>query len=216
MPATRHPAARGGAIVPPATVRFLPDRSALETDLVPPAPAADRLRRELDRAEQRFVARVAGAGGIAAWRADMAGAFAAARPAPPASRARSAGLVVALLDGVVRDRCWLAVEQGDPVDLPGWTDLWRHLARHALRPYRAEPLFLLAWTLWRSGDRVTAGLVTAMVGREDPTHRAGGMLAEVVRLRLDPARVSPLCGRRPTVRPTVPVPPARATRIGRR
>jgi Domain of unknown function (DUF4192) len=180
----------------PATsfLSLLPDRAALAAELAPPAPTVGRLRRELDRAEQRFVGRVAAAGGIVAWRAEVSTDLAAARAGSPSgrSRSRSARLVVALLDGVVRDRGWLAVERGGPAGLPGWADLWRHLARHALPPYRAEPLYLLAWTVWRSGDRVTAGLVNAMVAGEDPAHRAAALLDQVLRLRLDPRRVPPL------------------------
>ena len=198
--AARRGARHGRDMPVTSFLSLLPDRAALAAELAPPAPTVGRLRRELDRAEQRFVGRVVAAGGIAAWRAEASADLAAARAAPPSgrSRSRSAGLVVALLDGVVRDRCWLAVERGGPAGLPGWADLWRHLACHALPPYRAEPLFLLAWTVWRSGDRVTAGLVNAMVAGEDPAHRAAGLLDQVLRLRLDPARVPPLSNPRPS------------------
>jgi len=168
-----------------AGLRVLPDRGAVRAEHAPVG-TIGRLRRELDRAEQRVVAAVASDGGIGPWRRQVDRRFLVARDALAASRlsrAQTAALVVSLVDPAVRDRCWERVEAGPDQE---WLALWRHLARRALPPYRAEPLFLLGWTAWRRGDGITAGVAVEGVLAEDPCHRAGGMLLELLRAGTDP------------------------------
>lgn len=139
----------------------------------------------LERAELQFVARVVRDGGIGPWRQLAAARFRTAREAVTRSRlsrSETASLIVALADHEVRDGCWVRFEQDRH---PGWVSLWRHLAAHALPPYRAEPLFLLAWSAWRSGDPILARTAVDAVRAEDPGHRAAAMLDRMLAAGLD-------------------------------
>jgi hypothetical protein len=82
-----------------------------------------------------------------------------------------------------------------------WLPLWRHLVRHALPPFRAEALFLLAWSCWRDGRAALAVAAADVLLAEEPSHRAGGMLAILLRAEVPRAAVIPLIvtrvGRRP-------------------
>ena len=176
-----------------AGLRVLADPAAVAADLAPPSGAAPRLRRHLERAEARFVTQVAEQGGIGPWRQAVEGRFETAGErivTPRVSRAETAGLVVALVDRAVRDRCWERVEGGAD---ERWLALWRHLARHAVTPYRVEPLFLFGWTAWRRGEGISARVAVQCALEEDPEHRASGMLAELLRAGADP-RTLPLLG----------------------
>jgi hypothetical protein len=186
------------AIARRAGLRALTDPAAVAADLAPPSGAAPRLRRHLERAETRFVAQVADQGGIGPWREDVDARFETASDRlarSRVSRAETAALVVALADRAVRDRCWEWVESGahEP-----WLSLWRHLARHAIAPYRVEPLFLFAWTAWRRGDGISARVAVGCALQEDPEHRASGMLAELLRSGIDPRTLPLLTGAGPT------------------
>lgn len=154
--------------------------------------AAPRLRASLHRADQRFVAEVVRDGGIGPWREELDGRFLAARTALRQCRlssAETASLVVALTDLPTRDRCWARVETDGPGD---WLPLWRHLLRHALPPYRAEVLFLFAWTAWRQGSGVSASTAVGVLLAEEPAHRAGGMLATLLHAGVGSSAVLPL------------------------
>lgn len=155
-----------------------------------------RLSRALEQAETLFVARVAQDGGIDPWRRLTEARFLHARRrlarAGRLSSADSAALIVALVDVVMRDRCWLQVESDrDPV----WTGIWLHLARRALPPYRAEPLFLLAWSAWRSGDPGLARRAVDAALIEEPGHVAATMLATLLRTGADPSVLPALSDR---------------------
>jgi hypothetical protein len=154
--------------------------------------AARRLSADLNRAEQRLVVEVVRSGGIGPWRRAAQSRFLAARTAVRArrlSRAETAGLVVALVDLPTRDRCWQRVERDGPHE---WVALWQHLVRHALPPFRAEALFLLAWSQWRRGDVSSARAAADVLLAEDPTHRAGGMVALMLRAGVPASAVVPL------------------------
>lgn len=152
-------------------------------DLAPGAAGVDRLRRALERAEIDFVAAVVADGGIEPWRRRVEGRFRAARDAlgrSGVSRAESAALAVALVDGPVRDRCCRLVDT-DPDHR--WLALWRHLADRTLPPYRTEPLFLLAWTAWRRGDVAAARSAAGRAQLQEPGHKPSALLAAVLRTR---------------------------------
>jgi hypothetical protein len=159
--------------------------------------AAPRLRAGLHRAEQRFVAEVVRDGGIGPWRTRVVSRLCAARDAVRVgrlSRAETASLVVALTDRPTRDRCWELIEQ-DGAD--EWLPLWRHLVRHALPPYRVEVLFLLGWSSWRRGSDALARTAVEAVLAEDRAHRAGHLLATLLRANVPSAAITPLtAGRR--------------------
>lgn len=128
------------------------------------------------------MARVAEDGGIRPWRRLTEARFAHARRclagAGRLSRVDTAALIVALADVVMRDRCWLQLESDRD---PAWTAFWLYLARRALPPYRTEPLFLLAWSAWRSGDAALARRAADEALVEEPGHVAATMLTALLR-----------------------------------
>lgn len=163
--------------------------------------AAPRLRAGLQRAEQRFVAEVVRDGGIGPWRTRVGIRFAAARDAVRGgrlSRTETASLVVALSDRPTRDGCWERVERDGPDE---WLPLWQHLVRHALPPYRTEALFLLAWSSWRRGSGTLAVTAVDAALAEDPAHRAGAMLATLLRADVPSSSVIPLTAGHRSERP---------------
>lgn len=154
------------------------------------------MARALERAETLFVARVAEDGGIAPWRRLTEAHFLEARTVfaktGRLSQADTAALVVALVDVVMRDRCWVQVESDrDPV----WTVFWLRLVRRALPPYRAEPLFLLGWSAWRLGDAVFARRAVEATLVEEPGHVAAAMLTTLLRTGVDPSALPALSDR---------------------
>ena len=148
--------------------------------------ATSRTRKALDEAELQFVARVVADGGIGPWRAAadqrLRTAFATFARQGRLSRRVTASLVVALADQPTRDRCWQLVESRIDVDRRAF---WQHLCRRALPPYQAEPLFLLAWSAWRSGDVRLARAAADDVSRQDPGHRAAAMLLALLWLGVE-------------------------------
>jgi hypothetical protein len=156
-----------------------------------------RIRQALEMAEVLFVARVVDDGGIDRWRVMTEARFLSARQTfarrRRLSRSDSAGLVVALVDPSMRDRCWMLVESRPD---PAWTEFWLHLVHRALPPYRAEPLFLLAWSAWRQRERGLAAQAAAAVLTEDPRHTAATMLRTALRAGLDPSRLPSLAAGR--------------------
>jgi len=144
----------------------------------------------LERAEVRFVTQVVRDGGIGPWREQMTERFSAACSAGAGlSRADTAALVVALADRSVRDLCWLRVEEDRH---PDWVALWWHLARHARPPYRAEPLFLLAWSAWRAGDVGLARDALDAARAADPGHHPAVLLDTMLAARLGPGELPSL------------------------
>lgn len=186
---TRPPDARAGLSV----------AVAVAADLAPPTGATARIRDALERAEGCFVARVVADGGIGSWRRQVLSRFRVARDlvtSSRVSRAETAALVVALLDHVVRDRCWEQVETGADAR---WLALWRHLARNAVTPYRVEPLFLFGWTAWRCGDGASARMAIGCALEDDQRHRASGMLDQMLCAGMDSRLLPSLAaGRRAT------------------
>jgi Domain of unknown function (DUF4192) len=155
--------------------------------------ATTRSRRALEEAERQFVARVVADGGIGPWRAAADSRFATALATfarhGRLSRHVAASLVVALADEPTRDRCWRLVESRVQAD---WPAFWLHLTRRALPPYRAEPLFLLAWSAWRFGELRLARAAADDVLEEDPEHGAGALLRALLWLAVEPDRLPSL------------------------
>jgi Domain of unknown function (DUF4192) len=159
-----------------------------------------RAQQALEDAELRFVARVVADGDIGPWRAAAEPRLRAARESfaryGRLARGVGATLVVALADQPTRDRCWRAIEsQPDP----GWPDFWLHVSRRALPPYRAEPLFLLAWSAWRLDDVRLARAAAGEALTEDPGHRAAAMLLAMLDAGVRPGRLPSLADRPGTV-----------------
>lgn len=146
------------------------------------------------------MSRVVADGGIGPWRRSTEDRFLQARRRLVRSgrlaRVDTAALTVALTDVAVRDRCWLQVESDRD---PAWTVLWRYLSVRALPPYRAEPLFLLAWSAWRSGDRGLACRAVDGTLVEEPGHAAATMLTTLLGFGVAPSAL-PALSERPAAR----------------
>jgi hypothetical protein len=155
-----------------------------------------RLRRALERAEMTFAARIAEDGGIVPWRRLIEVRFLAARETfarrDRLSRTDTAALVLALTDEPTRDRCWVQVEANRD---PAWIGFWLYLARRSLPPYRAEPLFLLAWTAFRLRDAELARAAVDDTLIEEPRHTAASMLQQLVQSDTDPSLLPSLSDR---------------------
>jgi Domain of unknown function (DUF4192) len=189
MQSAGHPPSRSLVDVEPAagSRRRTPSYVGAVPDLGLPAGRRRRRVEALERAETLFVARVAKDGGIGPWRRLTEARFLAARlhhtRTGRLARADTAALVVALADGITRDRCWARMESDRD---PAWIAFWLHLARRATPPYRAEPLFLLAWSAWRSRDFGLARRAVDAALVEDPDHTAARMLCVLLRTGTDP------------------------------
>ena len=166
---------------------------AVLISLAVPITGRRRAQRALARAERHLVARMVTDRGIGPWRARCQRRLEAARRTfsrrGRLSRGLAAAVVVALSDKATRDRCWREVEADRD---PAWPAFWLHLSRHALPPYRAEPLFLLAWTAWRQGDVVLARAAAEATVAEDAGHRGAAMLRALLRLQLESRRLPSL------------------------
>jgi hypothetical protein len=175
---------------PRAAVRVVRHPSAGKdsaADLAVPTRGRPRTRQALEQAEVLFTTRVAQDGGIAPWRRLTEARFLTARQAfgqrGRLSRSDAAALVVALVDESMRDRCWLQVELNHDL---AWIDFWLYLAHRALPPYRAEPLFLLAWSAWRLREPELARSAVDAALVEEPGHRGAAMLRALLRKGVDP------------------------------
>jgi hypothetical protein len=165
-------------------------------DLAVPIGGRRRARQALEQAEVLFTTRVAQDGGIGPWRRLTEARFLTARQAfgrgGRLSRSDTAALVVALIDRSMRDRCWVQVESNHDLD---WIDFWLYLAHRAFPPYRAEPLFLLAWSAWRLGEPELARSAVDAALVEEPGHHAAAMLKALLRNGVDPGLLPPLSDR---------------------
>jgi hypothetical protein len=185
--------------LPPAAARTVRGPSAgrdSAVDLAVPTGGRPRTRQALEQAEVLFTTRVAQDGGIGPWRRLTEARFLTARHAfgrrGRLSRGDTAALVVALIDESIRDRCWVQVESDRDV---AWISFWLYLARRALPPYRAEPLFLLAWSAWRLREPELARSAVNAALVEAPGHRAAAMLKALLRDGVDPGLLPSLSDR---------------------
>lgn len=164
-------------------------------DLAVPNRRKARVQRQLERAEVLLVGQVVREGGMTTWRGQAEERFRVARRTSARgriARTEAVALVVALLDLPVRDQCWLLVEE-DPD--PEWVTLWTHLVQHALPPFRAEPLFLLAWSAWRLGDVSLAVRAVEAARVEEPEHGAAAMLSGILAGGMESAELPSLADR---------------------
>jgi hypothetical protein len=174
-----------------------PDREALRRSLDPvPPPDQAELAAALAAAEAEMVAAAAVAGGRPGWRRSTVELFRTVlrqarervdRYPPHHITTEDLGrLLVGLLDLVVRDGCWRALE----IDASSTAfNLCWELARRAPEPYRAPPLFLLGWVAWRRGDGVLAGLAAERCLAADAEYEAARLLRVVVDRCIPPTRV---------------------------
>lgn len=164
-------------------------------DLAMPNERRKRMQRLTERAEVLFVGEVVRDGGIIPWRRRTEHRITAARDSYALGRlawTETAALVVALIDVPLRDVCARLVED-DPD--PAWLDLWLHLARHAVPPFRTEPLFLLGWTAWHLGDMPLAAAAVVEARRQEPAHRPSALLARLLARAINPSNRTPAAHR---------------------
>ncbi|MFN2560317.1 MAG: DUF4192 domain-containing protein [Jatrophihabitans sp.] len=116
----------------------------------------------------------------------------------------------ALATAEVRNRVWMAVDDGRLDGRP----LWRDLGRRLPPPYDAAPLFLFGWAAWRSGDGTLAGIAAERAVASDPDCSVADLLLAALSHGLDPRRFPKL---RPPVATTRPrgAGPAEAARRAR-
>lgn len=91
---------------------------------------------------------------------------------------------VALLEPVIRDAVWLALERRALDGRP----LWLEIARRVPAPYDAAPLFLYGWASWRDGNGTLAAAAAERALGSDPAYRAADLLLGAVTHGLDPHR----------------------------
>jgi hypothetical protein len=117
-------------------------------------------------------------------RADIRALFAATRTLPVLDQAALTRFGAALVDIEVRDACWLAIEAKRIDD----ESLWQQLSRELPDEFRAAPLFLLGWQLWRNGNGALAGIAADEALSCDPGYRAADLLIAALTQGLDPHR----------------------------
>ena len=92
---------------------------------------------------------------------------------------------VALRDHGIRDACWMAQDDGR---IEG-RQLWQELAVHLPSPYDAAPLFLFAWSVWRSGNGALAGIAAERALESDPAYSSADLLLAALRQGIDPIKM---------------------------
>jgi hypothetical protein len=191
-----------------AGVVALPDRQAL-VDTLQPQPAPRRAALGSRLREQELLALRAATDGsgrryererlralFAAARRTMAGEGYADCDIERSDTERSdtelVAHAVALTALSVRDRIWLAIDDGR-LDGRG---LWREMARRLPAPYDAPPLFLFGWANWRHGNGALALIAAERAIESDPQYTAADLLLATLRHGLDPRHTPPLRPRR--------------------
>jgi Domain of unknown function (DUF4192) len=173
-----------------------PDREALRRSLDPlPGPDED-LFAEVLLAEAGLVQAGATRRGLNQWRAATIELFRTtlreARSSVdhvPTNRVPVediARLIVGMLDLVVRDGCWRALEVDS--SSTAFNVCW-DLVRRAREPYRAPALFLLGWVAWRRGDGVLGALAAEQCLAADAGYDAARLLQVILDRGIMPAQV---------------------------
>jgi len=101
---------------------------------------------------------------------------------------RLARLGSALRDLEIRDALWLAIDNRSLAA----EQLLDQLHSRLPPPYRAVPLFLLGWHLWRSGSGTLAAAAAERALQTDPGYSAAQLLLEAVQAGMDPRQTPPL------------------------
>jgi hypothetical protein len=181
------------------------DRAALARTLEPvDGTARENMERALAAAELAFVESAAATGGVQAWREQTRGRIRAVldkalgrqlgSTSAELTDRESAEMLVALSDLPIRDYCWQTIEQGGPGD---GVAVWSQLARRAIPPYDAAPLFLLGWAAWRRGDGVLARMAAERALRSESDYGAARLLLHAVNACIDPMEIPNLTARPP-------------------
>jgi hypothetical protein len=172
----------------------LPDRDALQR-LLDPAPARERERLvpRLAQAEEAAMHAIVEGGAPHQQELVVRAIIAAARRAeqPGWREPRATALArfgAALVTLGVRDRIWIAIDDGRVAG----TQLWRVLARRLPDPYAAAPYFLFGWASWRSGNGALAGIAAQHALTSDPGYSAAEMLLTALAHGVGPRQVPPL------------------------
>ncbi|MDQ6873837.1 MAG: DUF4192 domain-containing protein [Actinomycetota bacterium] len=166
----------------------LPSRDSVERSLDPLPPASQAPRLVLDAARAQAAERMADPAGARALRAEWLALLEEALDTgitPPDDRA--AQLVLGAADPSVRDACcaWARSGRAD-----AGLRLWIHLARWAVSPYDAAPLFMVGWFAYLDGNATLASMAIARCLRSDPGHRFARLLEQALAGGLDPALVA--------------------------
>jgi hypothetical protein len=166
-----------------------PSRADVLAQLDPlPAQERDALRRLLAVEEQQAV-EAAGAGALDRYaRSQVRAIHTAVRAGARVSDELAARLLVGLALYAIRDRLWLAIDDGR-IDGRG---LWLDLARRAPSPYDASPLFLFAWGTWRQGNSAVAREAAERALASDPGYTAAELLLSAIEQAIDPRTMSKL------------------------
>jgi len=191
-----------------AGVVALPDRQALAGTLQPqPVECRARMRPLLHEHELAAARANVDDGSRRYERARLRALFAAARRARAAEAGPDSGTGVSALDMSdaelaahavaltalgVRDRIWLAIDDGR---LDGRA-LWREMARRLPSPYDAPPLFLYGWASWRDGNGALALIAAERAIDSDRQYTAADLLLATLSHGLDPRHTPPLRPRR--------------------
>lgn len=168
----------------------MPDRAALAS-VLDPVEAVERvaLLPVLAAAERAADAAAATAQGERLERSAKRALFAAARASGAPGWAGPDDATVARFGAAlgtieIRDRLWMAVDDGR---LDGRA-LWRDLGRRLPSPYDATPLFLFGWAAWRSGDGTLAGIAAERAVASDPGCSVADLLLAALSHGVDPRR----------------------------
>lgn len=166
----------------------LPSRDSVERSLGPFPPGSRAQRAALDAARGEARSRRADEAGAAALRAEWLALLdeAVGADAVPADD-RAARLILALADPSVRDAC---CEWAQSSRAGAGQRLWTYLARWAVPPYDAAPLFMLGWFAYLDGNATLATMAIARCLRSDPGHCFARLLDQALAGGLDPALVA--------------------------
>lgn len=166
----------------------LPSRDSVERSLDPFPPAARARRPALDAARAEAAERRADDAGAAALRAEWLALLDEAVDADtvPADD-RAARLILGLADPAVRDAC---CEWAQSPRAGAGQRLWTYLARWAVPPYDAAPLFMLGWFAYLDGNATLAAMAIARCLRSDSGHSFARLLDRALAGGLDPALVA--------------------------
>jgi len=188
-PAEGRPRSRDSTVAAELTYAGLvaaPDRASLMASLEGESTTARSARRPLlVRAEERLDRLQSERGAEALRRSEISALLQAGYDCEHGARLSSrrlARLGAALRRIDVRDAIWISLDQREITA----SQLLRQLAAGLPAPYDAAPMFLAGWTYWRQGQGTLAAAAVTKVLESDPDYSAAALLADAIRLALDP------------------------------